>query len=431
MTKHDKTIKIGWLLIGLFVFGVGWSNEANLGLAENRWLLLLYDDADFGGFDPIVDFAAEAYSHENLDVLILEDNHNSPAMIWQVGPRHELTPRKYLGEIDMSSPASLEYFLKYAHNRFPNRRTILCFYDHGAGWWGACLDETSRKTEAGAFSLAMLTPWEMRTALEKTMPVDLICFTAPCLMGSLEAAYELRQNYEAWVGSENFSGYIYWYGCIGFVCDMLKNRPGLGAQELAQEILNFTATNFSKYNAFEKNYTMAAVRGDRLAEAVEAVRELSTSLLANWGEAFSLLDQALTETLTFGDTFADVIGLFEEMMERCQNPALKESLRRAAETVRQTLIAEAHGREMSGANGLNIYFPLPFLEQLDPVYGGPDLAFTRDTAWFEVLNAYRISKSFGLEPTGCFRISRGDGFYPPPDIDRLRGGHIRKKGGRP
>jgi len=418
---------LGFFLIGLVIFGVGRNNAANSDNAGNRWLILLYDDADFRGYDPIIDFASEAYSHENLDILILQDNYNSPAMIWQLGPDHELIPRKYLGEIDMSSPASLEYFLKFAYNRFPDRRTILCFYDHGAGWWGACVDETNLKTKAESLSLTLLTPAEMRMALERTKPVDLICFTAPCVMGSLEAAYELSQNYEAWVGSENFSGYIYWYGCLRFLCDTLKNRPDLGARELAQEILNFTATNFSQYNAFEKNYTMAAVRSDRLPEAVEAIRELSASLLANRDEAFSLIDQALPEARTFGDTFIDVIDLFEKMMTRCQNPSLKESLRGAAETVRQTLIAEAHGREMSGANGLNVYFPLPFIEPLDPAYGNPDLAFTRDSGWFEVLNAYRISRLGAVLPNGRFRINRSDGFFPPLDDGRRRRSDINKR----
>ena len=414
-------------LMGLVVFGIGRSSGANPGIAGNRWLILMYDDADFLGYDPMVDFAAEAFSHENLDILVLQDNFYSPAIIWQIGPNHELIPRKYLGEIDMSSPASLEYFLKFAYNRFPDRRTILCFYDHGAGWWGACLDETNQKNKAESLSLSMLTPAEMRNALEKTKPVDLICFTAPCVMGSIEAAYELSQNYEAWLGSENFSGYIYWFGCIRYMCDTVKNRPDLSARELALEILNFTATNFRGYNAFDKNYTMAAVRSDRLAEAVEAIHGLSASLLANRDEAFSLMDKALAETLNFGNTFVDVIDLFEKMMTKCQNPSLKESLHTAADAVRQTLIAEAHGRDMSGPNGLNIYLPLPLMEPLDPAYGNLDLAFTRDTGWSEVLSAYRNSRPNAVLPGGRFRISRAGGFYPPPDDSRRRRSDINKR----
>ncbi len=56
-------------------------------------------------------------------------------------------------------------------------------YNHGGGCWDACIDETDN---------GWLTMDDIQKALEEAGGIDILMFNAPCLMGNLEAVYELR-----------------------------------------------------------------------------------------------------------------------------------------------------------------------------------------------------------------------------------------------
>jgi hypothetical protein len=403
------------VLVGLSASGLNPDGSNSLAEGQNRWLLLLYDDGDFNnGFDAVYSFASEAYAHNNLDVLVLQDNFTSPAMIWQIGPNHQMIPRKYLGEINMASPVILEYFLRYAHSQYPGRRTILCFYNHGGGCWGACIDETNTMLDPTAPSILSLSG--MRDALEKTKPVDLICFTAPCLMGSLEAAYELRRQTEAYVGSENTSGYIIWMGTIRFICDTLKNHPDIDNNELAQAVVSTSAATYRQLDpaSFERWYTLSAVRCDDLDNAISAIRELTAAILGSQDESFSLLDQALEDIRIYSSSYADIVDLFEEAIKRCQNPSLRSSFQAAADAVRRAVLAEFHGAELPGSNGLNVYFPPPPNVGFSTKYGDSGISFAQDSGWFDFLNAYRMSRPMNTPLETLIPILQTDGLFLPP-----------------
>jgi hypothetical protein len=407
-------LSLCFFLMWMSVYSLNHSEESSPAEAQDRWLILLYDDGDFNnGFDALYAFADEAYAHENLDILVMQDNFWSPAMMWQIGTNHEMIPVKFLGEINMADAISLEYFLKYADSRFPGRRVLLCFYDHGGGWWGACIDETNIKKDSN--SPVILSPANIRSALEKSRSVDLICFTAPCLMGSIEAAYELRHNTEAYVGSENTSGYCYWLGTIRFICDILNSRPNISNHELAQAIVESTAAcsqvNFPDW--FRFSYTMAAVRSDKLDNAINAIGELCTAILDNPDDSFILFDQSLGDIRFYANSFADIIDLFEEAIKRCQNPSLWNSFQKAIDSVRQVVLAEAHGSELYGSNGLNVYFPPPPDVSFSMFYGDIGNSFAHDAGWFEFLKSYRASwPNASVSHTG-FIIPQTNGFYPP------------------
>ncbi|MFH2002106.1 MAG: clostripain-related cysteine peptidase [Planctomycetota bacterium] len=145
--------------------------------AGKNWTFLFYDDADFyNGYDPLIDFSNEAYSGVNLNVIILQDSISDTAYLWSVKNDHGLTLLEDLGELNMGVPATLQYLIDYGNAHYPADRYILAMYDHGGGWQGACLDNTNN---------GWLSMNDIRTALSLSHGVDVLCFTAPCLMGAL------------------------------------------------------------------------------------------------------------------------------------------------------------------------------------------------------------------------------------------------------
>ena len=194
-----------------------------------NWTWMFYDDEDFNNaFEPLEDFAEEAYSGENLDVIVLEDTNYGPAKIWYINENHEHVLLEEWEEVDMSDSQTLQDFLEYGKTNYPATRYLLSMYGHGNAWKGACIDDTN----GGGW----LTMNDMQQALTNTNGVDIICFTAPCGMGALESAYELRDCVDVYIGSEASSGYGHWRGTITGICDMLNNNPDLSIIELGEHM---------------------------------------------------------------------------------------------------------------------------------------------------------------------------------------------------
>ncbi|MGW8266254.1 MAG: clostripain-related cysteine peptidase, partial [Longimicrobiales bacterium] len=195
-------------------------------LPEKAWTFLLYDDADFeNAYDPLDDFAARVAGGENVNFLALRDGETTPGALYAIGPGHRISLKKSYGEINMGAATTLSGTLDWVKEYFPAERYIVAFYDHGGGWRGSCWDKTNHGDN--------LTMAEKRSALAEVGGVDLVLFTAPCLMGALEAAYDLREVTEVYVGSEATSGFIWWREPMRDLSAVLESNPDISTLELA------------------------------------------------------------------------------------------------------------------------------------------------------------------------------------------------------
>jgi len=186
---------------------------------SKKWIWIFYDDADFeNAYDPLYDFASEAYSTMNLNVIVLQDTYEEPAKLWFIDSYHNPILLEEWGEVDMGNYVTLRDFIKYAKTNYPAERYFLSIYNHGGGWLGACTDHTNN---------GWLKMDDFQTTLMEAGGVDVICFTAPCLMGAIESVYELRNLTKLYIGSEELSGYCWWKYAIGDICNILAHNPDI------------------------------------------------------------------------------------------------------------------------------------------------------------------------------------------------------------
>ena len=137
--------------------------------SNKEWTFMFYYDKDFEGrYDPLHDFVREAYSHDNLNIIVLQDTENGPAKMWYIDEHHHMNPLQEMGEINMGDYTTLSNFIKYGKENFPANRYIIDFFNHGGGWIGTCWDETSDND--------YLSMNEIQMALEETRGVDIIMF---------------------------------------------------------------------------------------------------------------------------------------------------------------------------------------------------------------------------------------------------------------
>ena len=346
---------------------------------RKNWTWMFYDDADFyRAYDPLEDFAEEAYTNDNMNVLVLQDKEYDPAKLWYISKNHEIQLIQNMGELNMGSNKTLYDFIGYCKENYPADRYILSFYNHGGGWAGACIDNTDND---------ILSMNEIQNAIDSAGWVDLVLFTAPCLMGALESAYELRDCINVYIGSEEYSGYGHWIGTIEDTCDLIAVTQDISTYELGQQIISFISNN----TKWKDSHTMSAVRTDKIDELASALDATSENFINYRSESYDKFWNIYQSIQSFGDGYCiDVYHFAQTCANEDFDDKIIQDLNVVMSCLLDSIIAESHGKNYPNANGLTIYFPNPLQKQYDPTYDKPDydLDFARDTRWDEFVKSY-------------------------------------------
>jgi len=364
-------------------------------LEQKEWTLMFYDDADFyRAFNPRSWFEEEAYSGENLNVVVLEDIEKGPASTWYVQENGKSIKVKEDDEVNMGASQTLQEFIAFCKEWYPANRYYLFLYDHGMGWEGACIDITSEND-----SLSMD---EIQKALTDVGGVDIIAFSG-CVMGAVESAYELRDCVEIYIGSEEMNGYGSWGRVVGDICEILNGEPKISDPDLAKRILKSFAKYAEESQEEGKQYvTMTAVCTDKLDELVDSIdlfaRDLILEISKNFEEIAQIHD--LTESFPCREFLrgeqGNLLDLYD-LADRCTKiPSLSKSAQNVKDMLKEAILTEYHDDGHPDAHGLTIYFPdihSEYFEYIwDPSYSTSDLDFTEDTQWDEFLSLYYDSE---------------------------------------
>ena len=408
---------VRFALIVLVLTACGRDNPTDSTPGPSRsWTLLLYDDADFfNAYDPLEDFGREVWSGDDVAILVLADAEDGPAVLGHIDSEHLPLKLQEMGEVNMGDPATLTDFLQYAVEHYPAQRYILAFYDHGGGWQGTCWDDTNGHDN--------LTMDEIRTSLATVGGVDLVLFSAPCLMGSVEAAYELRQGTEVYIGSENLSGYSLWSETMGDICRTLHSDPGISNLDLGELIIDSIRQHAGEPTPVT-GMTMSAVRTDRLSALAEAVEAVSLAYLSRIDSFRAHIDAVYQDVTRFYGVFADLWDLARQLRLVEQDPAVRDTLGLMQSCLEASIVAECHGTDWTDAHGLTLFLP-----DSTAVVQGALLAYTsdwyaldfvRDTHWdelWEVLYAANATLEGGFArqyPPGV------SGLDIPPEMTKKR-----------
>ena len=355
-----------------------WFDDIKLSEVPPRtkeWTLMFYDDADFPGMNPKEVFQSEAYSTENLNVLILEDPFTEPASTWCVQEKGKAVKIKDNGEVNMASYETLRDFIAFCKKWYPAKRYMLLLYDHGDGWKGACADITNSPGD-------WLTPSEMKKALTETGGIDIIGFSAPCLMSAIESIYELRECVDVYIGSEGPGGYISWIGVIGPLCETLDKNTEASDIDIGYKIIDLIKK--------DNSVTMCAVRTDKTEELVESLDIFASELIQLLPSSYRKIEDIRNNTLSFGDSVVDIYDLLYQC--NLVFPEIKGITEEIMEDLNEAIINEYHGDKYPDSHGISIYFPdihSEYFEYIwDPAYSTSDLEFTEYTQWDEFLYSY-------------------------------------------
>ena len=375
------------LLFSIYSTQSDYTTKMVHGSGNKKWTWIFYDDADFkNAYDPLYDFALEAYSTMNLNVIVLQDTYEGPAKLWFIDSYHNPVLLEEWGEVDMGSYVTLKNFIEYAKTNYPAERYFLSIYNHGGGWMGACTDHTNN---------GWLKMDDFQTALMEAGGVDVVCFTAPCLMGAIESVYELRNLTKLYIGSEELSGYCWWIHVIGDICNILTHDPDIDEITLGEKIIDLIYADSERWPW--KSLTMSAIRTDQMEQLIYAVDTISKYLINDFENSYYKVKTIYQNVEKFWDGFCiDIYDFVTKYINIETNQTIRQAMQNVICCLQNAVINECHKTNHPNAHGLSIYFPSSGRYSSyysDKYYSWYGLDFSNSTHWDDFLEYY-----FGINP---------------------------------
>jgi len=402
MKKGYKTIKYFTIIIAITLFLPAIDADSPeiydrkpLQITQSKtietksWTALYYLDVDWesNNFDALEYwFIDEIASNEHLNVIVIQDKQNEPAYMYYIDENHSKILLEELGEVNMGGYETLRDFIAFGKENYPADRYQLNIYDHGGAWMGACIDVTDND---------QLIMDEFQKALSETGGVDILFWIGCCLMGSIEAVYELSGLVDIYVGSEDLGFMDWWNNVFDDMCTIVGDDPYISTKDLGKDIVEIISENPNMYS----NYlTMSAIDVNEISALVKTFDGLGRSLVKKWfRQGFKKTKDAHDQTYQLAqiDQYAEMFEVYDlkEFVKSLEQNELTESVLIAFD---EAVIANCHGQDRLRTNGLSIFFPswtspYELLKSYNNKNIAKDLDFPKDTIWNEFLNIFVIT----------------------------------------
>ncbi len=413
---------LNYLLIVFFTLLISCSKKENLAdnnddnnIVTREWTYLFYCAADFdNAYNPFNNFAELVSSNDDINYIVFFDGEERrfsevPATgYYKVTENNRYVLLENLGEINMGSGDVLEDFINYGKQNFPAEKYILAFYGHGAGWAGACSDKDPVDD--------LLTCGEMSEAIRAAGNVNLILYTAPCLMGSVEATYQMKGCADYYIGSENTSGFLFWLFMLNEMDNYLKTNSSLSVEDLARQIiLQFSIAIHQApeyYTEYTDYFTMSAIDLSKSEELVVAFNEVAEYYKDHQAKFKQLVNP---DDLSFFGSYCNLHKLLKTLEENETDQAAKDLISETILCFNNCVVTEFHGDSCADFRGLNIWFPnSEYIDNYGIYYDpyGIGLDFKNDCSWEELLMGVTTKSSETYKPLSPMGSFTGDGYIP-------------------
>ncbi|MCD4731956.1 MAG: hypothetical protein K8R74_15225, partial [Bacteroidales bacterium] len=339
-------------------------------IINKKWTWIFYNDEDFVPTTSQVLgwFTNEAYSSVNLNVIVLSDKHDTPAYIYFINENHEAVLLEEMGEVNMGDGNTLRNFIQYAKENYPAEHYLISAYDHGMCWAGACEDGTSNGDR--------ITLDEFNKALITTGGSDIFCFTGPCVMGNIEAMYELKDCVDVYIASEAYSLYGWWNYIIGDICDLLNEHPDTSLTAIGSTIIDLIRNDSHRWD-YQVIHTMSAIDMSKINSIASALDQFCQHVMETYTNYATIWNIYADLRWFLENLQVDLYDLAEKLHGAENDPQIKNDLEELMTYINDAIIAETHGSHYDGAHGLSIYLPEPdayagYDYNFEPQYSDPN-----------------------------------------------------------
>ncbi len=385
--------------------------------ARAQWTLLFYlaadNDLEGAQMRDLAEMLAVGGSAD-VHVVVLADRHPGGAGKYTndaLGAVPNWTSAKLLrvergalreladwGEVNMGDPATLDRLLQYAAREYPAARYGIVFGNHGLGWPGTAVDESSSNDS--------LTTLELASALQPFAAAhgafELIGFDS-CLMGNLEVAKAIAPFGRVMVASQEIEPDDGWnYTAVLGGLTAAPSMPGAALGRLIADSFRdqYTGANAARHGEVAKGITLSVVALDRVAPLEQAVAGLATAVdasVARGGrDAWLKVARARAGTESYGRSAAtpnpevyDLADAATNLRAQTGDPAVAAAADAVLAATRGAVVYAVRGEARPKASGLSVFFP-PDEKMLDArgETAYDETTFAQANRWYPWLRRY-------------------------------------------
>src|SRR5215212_2361662 len=317
-----------------------------------------------------------------------------------------------VGEVDTGDPQTLINFVTWAVQNYPAKKYALVMSDHGGGWTGGFSDmSTSSYSDLSIPEIASsIEQVRQNTGIDK---FELVGFDA-CLMGQIEVFGALYPYSNYMVASEEvIPGYGWSYAAwLG----QLAQNPAVDGSGLSQSIVSTYVTNDTLLTGGrasadeiaqeESTTTLSAVESARVPDVIGAMNQFVSSITSL---DQSLVAEARTYTRSYYSLFGEDVspsfidlGNFSEVLTTLTEDAgIQQAAVQLQTAIGSAVVAEKHGINMSGSNGIAFHFPdsdlyyyTEYNAEFPPYYAESASDFLEQSVWDEFLAYHYTGEEF-------------------------------------
>jgi len=313
--------------------------------------------------------------------------------------------------VDMGDYKRAVDFVKWSKAKFPAKRYMLIVWNHGSGWMDPLKAEKgiSFDDETGNY---IRTP-QIGLILKEAGKVDILAFDA-CLMNMAEVAFEVKDDAQVIVGSEEtVPGLGYPYDL--FLGAMAK-KPDLSTEDTGAVMVEAFKMF---YDALKKGGQLSALRASKLDGLAARISEFAA--LAKETGDIDALKAARNGVIRYDAvgaasdpemkiSFYGDISQFAQLVaanakEHPRAGAMKEKAAALRDYIDRELVIDNKatgktraGRDLAESKGISVYLPPVETriaqERLEGIFEGKytDFAFDKATGWHDFVTLVYAAK---------------------------------------
>jgi hypothetical protein len=317
-----------------------------------------------------------------------------------------------VGEVDTGNPQTLIDFVTWAIQQYPAQKYALVMSDHGGGWTGGFSDmSTSSYSDLSIPEIGFaLEQIRQNTGIDK---FEMIGFDA-CLMGQIEVFGSLYPYSNYMVASEEVEpGYGWSYAAW---LQQLAQNPAVNGEGLSQAVVSTYVTNdvllsggrasSDEIAQEESTTTLSAVESAQVPDVIGAMNGFTSAITAL---DQTLVAEARTYTRSYFSLFGEEVspsfidlGNFAEVLTTLTDEtAVEQAAVQLRTAIDSAVVAEKHGINMSGSNGIAFHFPdsdlyyyTEFNAEFPPYYAESSSRFLEQSVWDEFLAYHYTGEEF-------------------------------------
>ena len=275
---------------------------------------------------------------------------------------------------DMGDWNYMAEFVKWTQENYPAKKYALVVWNHGSGWNKDLAAELGKGISYDDETGHHITTPQLRLALEKTGKMDIFAMDA-CLMQMIEVAYEIKDNTDYIVASEETEpgdGYTY-----DTFLGPLAGNPGMDAAELSKVMVD-AYTNH--YQGIGQGATQSSIKTASLSGFTALVNDFVDALIA--ANDVTNAKNARTKAQSFYySSNKDISHFVKLVVDSTQAPAVKAKGQALLNSMKGGVIYHnrATGSKYANAFGLAGYLPSYYSASYD------ELLWAKDSKWDEMM----------------------------------------------